>query len=42
MKCRILMISVNYYPESTGIGKYNKEMTNYAKGNLIGVTHSSK
>ena len=29
MKKRVLLISGNYFPEPTGIGKYNKEMTDW-------------
>ncbi len=29
MKRRVLLVSGNYFPEPTGIGKYNKEMTDW-------------
>lgn len=38
MKCKILLISGNYYPEPTGIGKYNKEMTDWMADNGFEVT----
>ncbi len=39
MKARILLFSVNYYPEQTGIGKYTTEFAEYLqdKGHQISV-----
>lgn len=38
MKRSVLLISGNYYPEPTGIGKYNKEMTDWMADNGFEVT----
>ena len=38
MNRSVLLISGNYYPEPTGIGKYNKEMTDWLADNGFDVT----
>ena len=38
MKKRVLLISGNYFPEPTGIGKYNKEMTDWMADNGFDCT----
>lgn len=38
MKKRVLLISGNYFPEPTGIGKYNKEMTDWMADNNFDCT----
>ena len=38
MKKRVLLISGNYFPEPTGIGKYNKEMTDWMADHDFDVT----
>ena len=38
MKKRVLLVSGNYFPEPTGIGKYNKEMTDWMADNGFDCT----
>ncbi len=38
MKRRVLLVSGNYFPEPTGIGKYNKEMTDWMADNGFDCT----